>query len=305
MAKTKISEFDVDPSNNTDINSINIAEGCAPSGINNAIRQLMSDLKEQQTGASGDNFTVGGNLAVTGTSVFTGATTFTGAVVFSSAVSGVSLTSPTITTPTITGLTLNDSSIVFEGSSADAFETTLTVTNPTEDRTLTLPNASDTLVGRATTDTLTNKTVALGSNTVSGTKEQFNTAVTDTDFLFKNDFDGSAPIYGVRAWARFDCTKNESNAINSDNTNRYLAGSGNIARILKNSTGNYTVTFTTAMPDNNYAISFSFGSGDVSASDNYSINLFSVGSTAFSFNISDATGNSYQNPPVATISVVR
>jgi hypothetical protein len=76
MAKTKISEFDVDPSNNTDINSINIAEGCAPSGINNAIRQLMSDLKEQQTGASGDNFTVGGNLAVTGTSNFTGTATF-------------------------------------------------------------------------------------------------------------------------------------------------------------------------------------------------------------------------------------
>ena len=81
MAKTKISEFDVDPSNNTDINSINIAEGCAPSGINNAIRQLMSDLKEQQTGASGDNFTVGGNLAVTGTSSFTGAVTLTGGIV--------------------------------------------------------------------------------------------------------------------------------------------------------------------------------------------------------------------------------
>ena len=91
MAKTKISEFDVDPSNNTDINSINIAEGCAPSGINNAIRQLMSDLKEQQTGASGDNFTVGGNLVVNGTSVHTGATTFTGAVVFSSTVTGLGL----------------------------------------------------------------------------------------------------------------------------------------------------------------------------------------------------------------------
>jgi hypothetical protein len=63
MAKTKISEFDVDPANNTDINSINIAEGCAPSGINNAIRQLMSDLKEFQTGAGGDPF----NGAVNGT----------------------------------------------------------------------------------------------------------------------------------------------------------------------------------------------------------------------------------------------
>lgn len=72
MAKTKISEFDSTPANNTDIDSINIAEGCAPSGINNAIRELMSQLKDQQTGASGDNFTVGGNLAVTGTATFTG-----------------------------------------------------------------------------------------------------------------------------------------------------------------------------------------------------------------------------------------
>jgi hypothetical protein len=85
MAKTKISEFDSVPANNTDIDSINIAEGCAPSGINNAIRELMSQLKDQQTGASGDNFTVGGNLVVTGTSVHTGATTFTGAVVMSTA----------------------------------------------------------------------------------------------------------------------------------------------------------------------------------------------------------------------------
>jgi len=72
MAKTKISEFDSTPANNTDIASIHIAEGCAPSGINNAIRELMSQLKDQQTGASGDNFTVGGNLAVTGTTTFTG-----------------------------------------------------------------------------------------------------------------------------------------------------------------------------------------------------------------------------------------
>jgi microcystin-dependent protein len=72
MPKTKISEFDSTPANNTDIDGINIAEGCAPSGINNAIRELMSQLKNQQTGADSDNFTVGGNLAVTGTATFTG-----------------------------------------------------------------------------------------------------------------------------------------------------------------------------------------------------------------------------------------
>jgi hypothetical protein len=56
MAKTKISEWSSTPANNTDIDSINIAEGCAPSGINDAIRELMSQLKDFQTGAVGDSF---------------------------------------------------------------------------------------------------------------------------------------------------------------------------------------------------------------------------------------------------------
>lgn len=76
------------------------------------------------------------------------------------------LTNKTITSPSVSGLYLSDSSIVFEGSTDDVYETTLTVENPTVDRTLTLPDATDTLVGRATTDTLTNKT--LTSPTVSG-----------------------------------------------------------------------------------------------------------------------------------------
>jgi len=63
MPKTKISEFDVDPANNTDINSINIAEGCAPSGINNAIRQLMSDLKEWQAGSQDIYITPAGSVS--------------------------------------------------------------------------------------------------------------------------------------------------------------------------------------------------------------------------------------------------
>jgi hypothetical protein len=51
MAKNKISEYSATPANNTDINNIDIAEGCSPSGINNAIRELMSDLKDWQTGS--------------------------------------------------------------------------------------------------------------------------------------------------------------------------------------------------------------------------------------------------------------
>jgi hypothetical protein len=64
MAKTKISEFSTTAGNNTDINSINIAEGCSPSGINDAIRELMRQLKEFQTGGAGDSVNSGGDFSV-------------------------------------------------------------------------------------------------------------------------------------------------------------------------------------------------------------------------------------------------
>ena len=69
MAKTKISEFSSTAGNNTDIDSINIAEGCAPSGINNAIRELMAQLKDFQAGTAGDSFNgpVGTTTAAAGT----------------------------------------------------------------------------------------------------------------------------------------------------------------------------------------------------------------------------------------------
>ena len=68
------------------------------------------------------------------------------------------LTSPTINSPTITSLTatalsLTDSSIVFEGATADAHETTLTVVDPTADRTITLPNETGTLITSASAAT--------------------------------------------------------------------------------------------------------------------------------------------------------
>lgn len=51
-----------------------------------------------------------------------------------------------IASPTFTGTVSLDSSIVFEGSTADGNETTLTATDPTADRTITLPDASGTVI---------------------------------------------------------------------------------------------------------------------------------------------------------------
>jgi hypothetical protein len=72
MAKNKISEFSATAADNTDITNINIAEGCSPANVNNAIRSLMSVLKNFEDGSSGDNVVVGGNLSVTGTTTLVG-----------------------------------------------------------------------------------------------------------------------------------------------------------------------------------------------------------------------------------------
>lgn len=79
MAKTKISEFSSTAADNTDITNINIAEGCSPANVNNAIRSLMALLKNQQDGSSGDPFTVASTLVSSGTLDVTGAFKLDGA----------------------------------------------------------------------------------------------------------------------------------------------------------------------------------------------------------------------------------
>jgi len=70
------------------------------------------------------------------------------------------------TTTTVDTVTMEAANaIVFEGATSDDYETTLTITDPTADRTITLPNADAFLIGRDTTDTLTNKTIAISQVT--------------------------------------------------------------------------------------------------------------------------------------------
>ena len=67
MTKANITQYDSTPSNNADINDINIAENCPASNINNAIRELMAHLKNVDTGSQAlTALSVTGNLTVTG-----------------------------------------------------------------------------------------------------------------------------------------------------------------------------------------------------------------------------------------------
>ena len=60
-----------------------------------------------------------------------------------------------------------NTSVIFEGSTDDGNETTLVTTDPTADRTITLPNATGTIVLKDTTDTLTNKSIDSDNNTIT------------------------------------------------------------------------------------------------------------------------------------------
>ena len=75
----------------------------------------------------------------------------------------ISYTALSATTISVSELTVTSSlsaeSFIFEGDTNDDFETTLTVTDPTADRTITLPNLTGTVSLITATETLTNKTM--------------------------------------------------------------------------------------------------------------------------------------------------
>jgi len=108
--------------------------------------------------------------------------------------SNKTLTSPAINAGTLSGaftgtmditstVLSGASPLVFEGATADEYETTLAIENPTADRTVTMPNATDTIVGKATSDTLTNKTIDLDSNTFTGSLAEWNSALESASFV--------------------------------------------------------------------------------------------------------------------------
>jgi len=92
MPRDSIGQYSTTPGDNTDIGGINIAEGMLPSDVNNAMRELLSQLKEFQTGAGGDTISPPVLIATTatvGTLKATSTATFeTGAILESGVAAG-------------------------------------------------------------------------------------------------------------------------------------------------------------------------------------------------------------------------
>ena len=127
--------------------------------------------------------------------------------------------------------------LAVQGGATGTGTVTLLAPVTNTNRTLTLPDVTDTVAGIAATQTLTNKT--LTSPTL--TTPNVNSAQVDT-------VSGTAPLYFCRAWVNFNGTGTVA-----------IRASGNVSSITDNGTGDYTINFTTAMPDVNYAVSVTKG----------------------------------------------
>ena len=119
------------------------------------------------------------------------------------------------------------SKIALSGNPSGTGTFTIAAPNSNNSRTMALPDSAGDVVVTQATQTLTNKTF-------SGAQ------VFGTASLAEPS--GTAPLFMCRAWVNFDGTGTVA-----------IRASGNVTSITDNGTGNYTVSFTTAMPDANYA----------------------------------------------------
>lgn len=124
---------------------------------------------------------------------------------------------------------------------------------------------------------------------------------------------GDAPMFACRAWVNFDGTKDSTGAASTANTARLIRASGNVSSVVRNGAGDYTVNFTTAMPDANYAVSLTGTLGVGSADANFLSGLSrATASPAVAASVRVVTGVIAAGPaatpidvPIAVVTIFR
>lgn len=210
MPKVKISEYSTTNSNNTDIEGINIDEGCAPSGINNAIRELMVHLKEFQTGSSGDPLTVAGAF--------------------------VASAGMTANTMSVTGILTASGGTILSGTNTMSGSAVISGNINSSGTTNTF-SGGNILSG---TNTLSGTTVISGNSTVSGTTHTISAAAIISGNINSsgtNTFSGTQAVSGVATFS-----KSARGTVTTDNDGSFDMNATN--NFLCTPTGNFTLTFT-------------------------------------------------------------
>ena len=111
-------------------------------------------------------------------------------------------------------------------------------------------------------------------------------------FSFNSGYGSAATAYGCRAWVNFNGTGTV--AIRAD---------GNVTSITDNGTGDYTVIFTTAMPDVNYAFVATCNDGTAGSASVSGTFTYAVGSVRFQ--TVDCTSNSNVDCSFVNVSIFR
>jgi|688.fasta_scaffold192538_2 hypothetical protein len=144
----------------------------------------------------------------------------------------------------------------------------------------------------AATLDLSSKTVTLPDDSVTNAK--LSLAANDGEIKKAINADNSPPIFACRAWVNFDGTRDTTGATSTSNTNRLIRGSGNVTSVLRNGVGDYTINFTTAMPDANYCATTGWATaGAPSTSYDGSASVYSAATvTASSVRVFSAQGAS-------------
>jgi hypothetical protein len=68
--------------------------------------------------------------------------------------------------------------------------------------------------------------------------------------------DNLPPIFACRAWVNFDGNRDVNGLVSAANTARLIRSSGNVTSVTRTGVGQYTINFTTAMPDGSYCATF-------------------------------------------------